>query len=176
MTNAGNGTFASAVSLAGSPPTIAAVQDAASNTPNIAQGSLLQSSRARTSLPPRPDSLTFRVPRSSGGVKVTFTPAAGGAGTDTYLIYVGTGQINALLPSTVPVGNYNVTVTNGTVSAPFFAQVVASKAGPVHAGSERHRSGRGAELHFAVGDRCESPDHRQFTTESRVLPPSRDKP
>jgi uncharacterized protein (TIGR03437 family) len=64
-----------------------------------------------------------------GGVKVTFTPVAGGAGTDTYLIYVGTGQINALLPSTVPVGSYNVTVTNGTVSSPFLTQVVASKVG-----------------------------------------------
>jgi uncharacterized protein (TIGR03437 family) len=64
-----------------------------------------------------------------GGVKVTFAPVAGGAGTDTYLIYVGTGQINALLPSTVPVGYYNVTVTNGTVSSPFFVQVVASKVG-----------------------------------------------
>jgi len=60
-------------------------------------------------------------------VKVTFTPVAGGAGTDAFLEYLGAGQINAILPSTVAAGNYNVTVTNGTVSSPFVAQVVASK-------------------------------------------------
>jgi uncharacterized protein (TIGR03437 family) len=108
------------------PPTIAAVQDAASNTPNIAEGSLFSVYGAN--LAPSSTGLTnFPRPTSVGGVKVTFTPAAGGAGTDTCLIYVGTGQINALLPSTVPVGSYNVTVTNGTVSAPVVAQVVASK-------------------------------------------------
>jgi uncharacterized protein (TIGR03437 family) len=68
-----------------------------------------------------------------GGVKVTFTPVAGGTPTDVYLIGIykasGYDQINALLPSTVPVGNYNVTVTNGTASAPFAATVVASKPG-----------------------------------------------
>jgi len=109
-------------------PTIAAVQDGASNTPNIAQGSFL--SIYGTNLAPSSSGLTnFPRPTSVGGVKVTFTPVAGGAGTDTYLIYIGTGQINALLPSTVPTGNYNVTVTNGTVSAPFLTQVVASKPG-----------------------------------------------
>ena len=109
-------------------PTIAAVQDAASNTPNIAQGSVF--SVYGTNLSPSIQGLTsFPWPRVSNGVKVTFTPAAGGAGTDTYLTYIGTSQINAMLPSTVPVGNYNVTVTNGTASAPFLAQVVASKVG-----------------------------------------------
>ena len=109
-------------------PTIAAVQDAASNTPNIAQGSVF--SVYGTNLSPSIQGLTsFPWPRVSNGVKVTFTPAVGGAGTDTYLTYIGTSQINAMLPSTVPVGNYNVTVTNGTASAPFLAQVVASKVG-----------------------------------------------
>ena len=38
-------------------------------------------------------------------------------------------QIACILPSTVAVGSYNVTVTNGTVSAPVVAQVVANKVG-----------------------------------------------
>jgi uncharacterized protein (TIGR03437 family) len=50
-----------------------------------------------------------------------------------YLVYLynqsGVNQLAGILPSTVAVGNYNVTVTNGTVSAPFAAQVVASKLG-----------------------------------------------
>ncbi len=111
-------------------PTISAVQDAASNTPNIAQGSIfivkgtnLSASGYTPFGPPRPT--------SSSGVKVTFTPVAGGTGTDAYLVYLynqsGVNQIACILPSTVAVGNYNVTVTNGTVSAPFSAQVVASK-------------------------------------------------
>jgi uncharacterized protein (TIGR03437 family) len=113
-------------------PTISAVQDGASNTPNIAQGEFL--SIYGTNLTPSSSGATiFPRPTSVGGVKVTFTPVAGGAGIDTYLIGVykasGYDQINALLPSTVPVGTYNVTVTNGTVSAPFQTQVVASKPG-----------------------------------------------
>ena len=119
---------APAANAAAPTPTIAAVQDAASNTPNIAQGSLFSVYGTNLS-PSSPGLQNFPRPTVVGGVKVTFAPVAGGAGTDTYLIYVGTGQVNALLPSTVPVGYYNVTVTNGTVSSPFFVQVVASKVG-----------------------------------------------
>ena len=113
-------------------PTITAVQDAASNTPNIAQGSIFIVKGTNLSAS---GYTPFDVPRptSSAGVKVTFTPTAGGAGTDSYLVYLynasGVNQIAAILPSTVATGNYNVTVTNGTVSAPFATQVVASKVG-----------------------------------------------
>ena len=111
-------------------PTISAVQDAASNTPGIAQGSIfivkgtnLSASGYTPFGPPRPT--------SSSGVKVTFTPTAGGSGTDAILVYLynqgGVNQIACILPSTVAAGSYNVTVTNGTVSSPFAAQVVASK-------------------------------------------------
>ena len=128
----GAGTFATGGTILPTPPTITAVQDAASNTPNIAQGSIfivkgtsLSASGYTPFAPPRPT--------VSGGVKVTFTPVAGGTGTDVYLVYLynqsGVNQLAGILPSTVAVGNYNVTVTNGTVSAPFAAQVVASKLG-----------------------------------------------
>jgi uncharacterized protein (TIGR03437 family) len=114
-------------------PTITAVQDAASNTPNIAQGSIfivkgsnLSASGYTPFAPPRPT--------SSSGVKVTFTPVAGGTGTDAILVYLynqsGVNQIACILPSTVAVGSYNVTVTNGSnASTGFLAQVVANKVG-----------------------------------------------
>jgi uncharacterized protein (TIGR03437 family) len=120
-------------------PTISAVQDAASYTSNIAQGSIFVvkgSNLAPTGFTP------FAPPRptvSSSGVKITFAPAGGGAGTDVYLVYLcntstygcvgDKTQLSGILPSTVAVGSYNVTVTNGTVSAPFAAQVVANKIG-----------------------------------------------
>jgi uncharacterized protein (TIGR03437 family) len=112
-------------------PTITAVLDAASNQTGIAQGSIfivkgsnLSASGFTSFPPPRPT--------SSGDVKITFTPAAGGTGTDAYLVYLynqsGVNQLAAILPSTVAPGNYNVTVTSGgATSAPFAAQVVATK-------------------------------------------------
>jgi uncharacterized protein (TIGR03437 family) len=119
--------------IATAPPAITAVLDAASNTPNIAQGSIfivkgsnLSASGYTAFSPPRPT--------ASSGVKVTFTPTAGGSGTDAYLVYLynqsGVNQLACILPSTVAVGSYNVTVTNGTpVSAGFATQVVATKFG-----------------------------------------------
>jgi uncharacterized protein (TIGR03437 family) len=107
-------------------PTIASVTDGASYTANIAEGAFF--TVWGTNLAPSNIGLTnFPRPTTQNGVKVTVTPTTGGSGTDVYLIYVGTGQINCLLPSTVPVGNYNVTVTNGTTSAPSATKVVASK-------------------------------------------------
>jgi uncharacterized protein (TIGR03437 family) len=128
FTFTGSGTMSTSGGTTTAPPTIASVTDGASYTANVAQGSFF--TVWGSSLAPSSSGLTnFPRPTSVGGVKVTFTPAAGGAGIDTYLIYVGTGQINALLPSTVPVGNYNVTVTNGSVSSPVATKVVASKVG-----------------------------------------------
>jgi uncharacterized protein (TIGR03437 family) len=127
----GQGTITTGGGGTGPTTTITAVQDAASNTAGIAQGSIfivkgsgLSASGFTSFAPPRPT--------TSAGVKVTFTPAAGGTGTDAILVYLfnqnGVNQIACILPSTVAVGTYNVTVTNGTaVSAAFPATVVASK-------------------------------------------------
>jgi uncharacterized protein (TIGR03437 family) len=127
FTFTGSGTVSTSGGTTTAPPTVAAVQDGASYTANVAPGAFfivwgtnLFAGSAGV-YPP------FPWPTVSNGVKVTFTPTTGGAGTDAYLEYLGAGQINAVLPSTVAAGNYNVTVTNGTVSAPFVAQVVASK-------------------------------------------------
>jgi uncharacterized protein (TIGR03437 family) len=117
-------------------PVITAVLDAASYTKSIAQGSIFVVKGSNLS----PSGLTqfsFPLPTTSGtatgNVKITFTPTAGGAGTDAYLVYLynqsNVNQLAAILPSALATGNYNVTVTNnGTASATFAATVVQRKA------------------------------------------------
>jgi uncharacterized protein (TIGR03437 family) len=119
-------------------PTITEVLDAGSYTKNIARGSIfvvkgtLLSAAGFTQM-------AFPLPQASSGVKITFTPTGGGAGTDAYLVYLynqgGVNQLAGVLPSTVAAGNYNVTVTNGTASAPFAVQVVDRKVGLITADS-----------------------------------------
>jgi uncharacterized protein (TIGR03437 family) len=122
----GWGVHASSMNGTSGTPVVAVVQDAASDTVSIAQGSYF--SVYGSNLAPFTIGTTaFPRPTSTNGVKVTVTPASGGNGTDAYLVWVGPGQINAILPSTVPAGASDVTVTNGTVSSPFAVQVVASK-------------------------------------------------
>ena len=122
LTFSGNGTISTGGTVTAPPPAISAVWDAGSNTANLALGSIFIVKG--TSLCPSGTNF-FNIPRltvAPDGVKITFTPATGGAGTDALLWYEynpsGTCQLAGILPSTVPVGNYNVTVTNGTASAP----------------------------------------------------------
>jgi len=115
----------------GTAPSITHVWDSASNSNNIAQGSIFIVKGTNLC----PSGTTFyNVPRptvGTDGVKITFTPTAGGTGTDALLWYEynpsGTCQLAGILPSTVATGSYNVTVTNGSVSAPVATTVVASK-------------------------------------------------
>ena len=119
-------------------PTITAVQDAGSYTNNVAEGSIFVV-KGTTLSASGYTAMSFPLPTSSSGVKITFTPAAGGTGTDAYLVYLynqgGVNQLAGVLPSGLAVGNYNVTVTNGTVSAPFPTQVVQRKLGLITADS-----------------------------------------
>jgi len=124
-------------------PTITAVLDAGSYTSNIAQGSIFVIKGTNLSGSGFTQ-MGFPLPTSSGSatgnVKITFTPATGGTGTDAYLVYLyntgGVNQLAAVLPSTVAAGNYNVTVTyNSTASGPFAATVVARKLGLITADS-----------------------------------------
>jgi len=129
FTFTGAGTVNTSGGTTTAPPTVAAVQDGASNTPDIAQGSILSVYGSNLSAS-SPGFTPFPRPTTFNNSTVTFTPVAGGAGTPTILFWVGTNQINCILPSTVPVGSYNVTVNNGTLtSAPLVAKVVASKVG-----------------------------------------------
>jgi uncharacterized protein (TIGR03437 family) len=135
-------TGAGTITTGGAPPvpvpTITAVQDAGSYTNNVAEGSIFVV-KGTTLSASGYTAMSFPLPTSSSGVKITFTPAAGGTGTDAYLVYLynqgGVNQLAGVLPSGLAVGNYNVTVTNGTVSAPFPTQVVQRKLGLITADS-----------------------------------------
>lgn len=127
----GNGTVTTGGGGGPPVPTITAVWDSASNTVNLAQGSIFIVKGSN--LCPSGVRL-FGIPRptvSPDGVKITFTAIAGGAGTDAILVYTynpgGVCQLAGILPSTVATGNYNVTVTNGSASAPFQTKVVQTK-------------------------------------------------
>ena len=116
-------------------PTITAVQDAASYTASIAQGSIFVVKGTNLSASGF-SQFSFPLPASSGGVQIAFTPTSGGSATNAYLVYLynqsGVNQLAAILPSTLAIGNYNVTVTNGgTVSAPFAVSVVQRKPGVI---------------------------------------------
>jgi uncharacterized protein (TIGR03437 family) len=135
LTMSGAGTLTTGGTVTNPPPTITAVLDAASNTPNVAQGTIFI---VQGTLLCSGTQLTeFSVPRPTtapDGVQITFTPASGGTGTNALLWYedpgykgAGTCQLAGILPSTVSPGTYNVTVTNGTVSAPVQTTVLKSK-------------------------------------------------
>jgi uncharacterized protein (TIGR03437 family) len=116
-------------------PTITAVLDAASYTASIAQGSIFVVKGTNLSASGF-SQFGFPLPTSSTGVQISFTPASGGTPTSAYLVYLfnqnGVNQLAAILPSTLAIGNYNVTVTNGgTVSAPFTVSVVQRKPGVI---------------------------------------------
>jgi uncharacterized protein (TIGR03437 family) len=117
-------------------PTVTAVLDAASYTASIAEGSIFVVKGANLSASGFSE-FSFPLPTSSSGVQIAFTPASGGTATLAYLVYLynqsGVNQLAAILPSTLPTGNYNVTVTNnnGTVSAPFAVSVVQRKPGVI---------------------------------------------
>jgi uncharacterized protein (TIGR03437 family) len=127
----GNGTITTGGGGGPAVPTITAVWDSASNTSNVAQGSIFIVKGS--SLCPNGVKI-FSLPRptvSPDGVKITFTRLTGGAGTDAILVYTynpsGVCQLAGILPSTVAPGSYNVTVTNGTAGAPFLTTVSQRK-------------------------------------------------
>lgn len=123
-------------------PTITDVLDAGSYTASIAQGSIFVVKGTNLSASglvqfgfPLPSACTSALCSGASSGQITFTPAAGGAAVQAYLVYLynqsGVNQLAAILPSTIATGNYNVTVTNntGAVSAPFAVTVVARKIG-----------------------------------------------
>ena len=116
------------------PPSITAVLDGASNTANVAEGGIFIVKGTNLCPSSATGINSFSVPRPTvapDGVKITFTPAAGGTGIPALLVYEynsgGVTQLAGILPSTVAAGNYNVTVTNGTASPAVQVTVVASK-------------------------------------------------
>ena len=115
-------------------PVISGIVSAATDAPPAANSGLTQGSFVSiygSNLGPVAGTAATALPlvANLGGATVTFTPANGSPQT-AYEVYVGAGQINAILPSTLPVGPATVTVTyNGATSAPAPIQVVASAFG-----------------------------------------------
>ncbi|HEY4365328.1 MAG TPA: hypothetical protein VGN17_30480 [Bryobacteraceae bacterium] len=112
-------------------PTISQVLDAGSYTSSVAQGSVFVVKGTNLS-PTGYTPFSFPLPTSSGGVSINLTPLGGGTATPAYLIYLynvgGVNQLAAVLPSTVAVGTYNVTVTaGGQTSGGATLQVVGRK-------------------------------------------------
>jgi uncharacterized protein (TIGR03437 family) len=117
----------------GNTPTITAVLDAGSYLPNIAEGSMFVVKGSNLSGSGY-SATSYPLPASFGGASITFTPQTGGSGTQAYIVYLynenGVNQLAAILPSTVAVGSYNVTVSyNNATSSPFSVQVVKQKPG-----------------------------------------------
>ncbi|HZT32044.1 MAG TPA: hypothetical protein VFA33_19305 [Bryobacteraceae bacterium] len=112
------------------------IQDAASYTANIAQGSIFVVKGSNLSAPGFTQA-TLPLGTTLGGSGITFTPAAGGAAVNAYMVYTynqsGVNQLAGILPSTAAPGTYNVTVSYNGTSAPVQATVVARKYGSITA-------------------------------------------
>src|SRR3954452_10817727 len=71
-------------------PSITAVQDAGSYTSNIAQGSVFVvkgSNLSSATVNNGFSQAALPLPTTLANVKITFTPVAGGAGADAYMVY-----------------------------------------------------------------------------------------
>lgn len=155
-------------------PTITDVLDAGSYTKNIAQGSIFVV-KGTTLSASGFNQFSFPLPTSSNGVKITFTATSGGTGTDAFLVYTynqgGVNQLAGILPSTVAAGNYNVTVTNGTVSPPFAVQVVPRKLGLITADSSG--SGLAVIQNFISASQLDIDRFTTFSSGGFTFSPSR---
>ena len=106
------------------------VLNASSGLPDVAQGSWFIV--CGTGLGPATISVQNALPYPTqlSGTSITFTPASGGTPVSALMYYTLAIQIAGLLPSSTPVGAYNVTVTyNGQPSAAYPVNVVARNFG-----------------------------------------------
>jgi uncharacterized protein (TIGR03437 family) len=116
-------------------PLINAVLNAATNAPptglngGLAQGSFVTIYGANLGPATGVTPATLPLQTALGGVTVSITPPNGGP-QKAYPVYAASTQINAILPSVVPVGPANLTVTyNGAASQSIAIQVVSSAFG-----------------------------------------------
>ncbi len=96
-----------------------------------------------------------------GNASIRLTPVSGGAAVDAFMIYTTKNQLAGLLPSSTPIGDYNLTVTyNGSTSAPGrvtvnaqgFGIVTADSSGSGQAQAQEFRSSTAFDLNrFTTG-------------------------
>ncbi len=118
--------------------TITAVQDGAAYTSNVAQGAVFVVKGTGLSGAGYVTSEAPLYPTTLNNVRIAFTAVTGGTVVNALMVYTynldGVNQLAAVLPSTAPVGAYDVRVTNGAnSSAPFRTSVVARKPGVITA-------------------------------------------
>jgi uncharacterized protein (TIGR03437 family) len=95
---------------------------------SIAQGSIFGIFGKNLGPTPYAQATTYPIPTSLAGTSVKIT--AGGTTANALIFVASATQINALLPSSVPVGNATLTVTvNGQTSAAASFKVIASSFG-----------------------------------------------
>ncbi|HEX4595511.1 MAG TPA: hypothetical protein VH157_14605 [Bryobacteraceae bacterium] len=111
------------------PSVVAVVNAANSDRTAIAQGSFMSIYGQNLGSQAGPPS-ALPLPTTLGNTQVTIKSNSGAATYKAFLHFVSPGQINAILPSTVPVGSATIMVTVGTTNSaavPF--QVVQSSFG-----------------------------------------------
>ena len=119
------------LAVTGSSPMISEggiVQAASNRAGTIARGSLFTIYGKNLGPSSYLQANEYPIPETLGGVVVTFTN--GPVSRHAYLTFVSALQINAILPSDMPVGNARVTVSyDGSVSASVLASVVDTEFG-----------------------------------------------
>ena len=104
------------------------ILNASSALPDVAQGSWFVI--YGTGLGPSTIAIQYPYTATLAGTSVTFTPASGGTPVSALLYYTLATQVAAMLPSSTPVGTYNVKVAySGQTSAAVSANVVARNFG-----------------------------------------------
>jgi uncharacterized protein (TIGR03437 family) len=140
------------------------ILDAGSYTASIAQGGIFVVKGTALCAAGNVQAPT-PLPITLNGASIAFTPVAGGTAIPAYMVYTynlsGVTQLAALLPSTVALGDYNVTVTNGTAgtSPAVRTTVVARKLGLITVNGSG--SGRAVVQNFIPPARL---DLNRFTT------------
>jgi uncharacterized protein (TIGR03437 family) len=114
-------------------PVIAGIANAASFAPATAPvwsraGFVFRDFRRQSRAGDGPEGTGFADPQTLSGTRVVVE--AGGQTYAAYLVYVSKSQVNAILPSTVPVGAARITViANGSSSAPYPIVVLKTQVG-----------------------------------------------
>ncbi len=102
---------------AGAQPAVAGVVNAANaDTTSLARGSFVSIFGSNLGTQAGPPS-ALPLPTSMGGATVNIKPAGGATTFQAYLHFVSPGQINAIIPSAVPAGPADVTVTVGNATS-----------------------------------------------------------
>lgn len=133
------------------------VQDAASYTQPLAQGSIFVVKGTNLG-PAGYSSPALPLKNEIGGTSIRFNRAGGGGNVAAWMVYTynlnGIEQLAGIVPSTTPEGTYDVTVTaGGRTSAPERVSVVARRFGLIT--SNGAGFGRAAALNYVSAQRTD---------------------